>query len=353
MKHILKNILMASIVLALVAGCGGGAKEKSAAEQPASAQPTQAPAAAPAQTAEEEASLTLENRQSGLEQLKSYRVRWGGAWKTTESGKTTEATWEWLQEYTADPEAMHWRMNSSNSTETEKASALEMWRIGAMTYMVNAEAGADAECISYSSDDQDPIDQNMFDPGSMGRIEDAKYVGTETINGVRAKHYKYDEKATTFVAASKVSGELWVAVDGGYVVKDTMAWEGGSGGLLGATTEGQGQGTWTWEITDINAIPTITPPAGCESAAGDLPILPDASEKAQFGDMITYKTATSLADAAKFYQEEMVKAGWTVAGEAQISQEFGTLTFGKDGQTAQVMLSPDNDKTTVMITIEK
>ncbi len=350
MKHILRNILMAGVVLALVAGCGGGAKEKSTAEQPTSAQPTPAPTTAPAQ---EEASLMLENRQSGLEQLKSYQARWGGAWKTTESGKTTEATWEWLQEYTADPAAMHWRMNSSNSTEGEKTSALEMWRIGAMTYMINAENGADAECISYSSDDQASLDESMFDPSSMGRVEDAKYVGADTINGIRTKHYKYDEKSTTFAGASKISGELWVATDGGYVVKDTMTWEGGSGGLLGATTEGLGQGTWTWEITEINNVPTITPPANCESAAGELPLLADASEKTQFGDMITYKTAASLADAAKFYQEEMVKAGWTADGEAQITAEFGSLSFTKDGQTAQVMLSPDNDKTTVMVTIQK
>lgn len=354
MKHILRNILMAGIVLALVAGCGGGAKEQPAAEPPASTQPSQAPgagqSAAPTQTTDEETSLTLDDRQSGLEQLSSYRAHWKGEWKTTKEGQTDEAKWEWTEEYTTNPPAMHF--TSVSDAATDAAETMEIWRIGDASYMMNTQGGVAGECVMFTSDSEEPISESVMNPNSLGRIEDAKYIGTETVNGVRVKHYRYDEKAMSIAGATKVSGEVWVAVDGGYTVKETVTWEG-QGGLLGATSEDQGQGSWTWEISDVNSVPAITPPAGCESATGDLPVLPDATEKSVFGDMISYKTATSLADAAEFYRTEMVNAGWTIEGEPELSEQFGMLTFTKEGQKAQVMLSPDNDKTSVMISIEK
>ena len=66
----------------------------------------------------------------------------------------------------------------------------------------------------------------------LGSIEDAKYVGRETINGIPTKHYKYNSKTGMLTALGEVSGETWVAIDGGYVVKDTVTWKGG-GGLFG------------------------------------------------------------------------------------------------------------------------
>lgn len=379
MKRTLANVWLVSLVLVLLAGCGGGAKEA-----PAAAQPTQAPAAAqqptaqqptaqqpmaeptakpaepaaptqapaPTAEAEQEAALTVEDRQSGLEQLDSYRARWEGTWKATEGDETTDVTWKWYQEYTADPEAMYMRLEGTNIAEGQQEFTTEIWRIGNTTYLMSPMENETPQCISISSEDQDPISEDMFNPGNLGRVEDAKYVGTETVNGIRAKHYKYDEKAATFLGAAKAAGDIWVAVDGGYVVKETVTWEGGAG-MFGVNAEATGEGAWTWEILEVNPRLTINPPENCESAAGELPILPDATDKAQFGDMISYKTATPLPDVAQFYQDELPGVGWQVEGEAQITDQFGMLGFTKDGESLQIMLSPEDDKTNVVITIQK
>lgn len=382
MKRILTNLLMVSLVLALAAGCGGGAKEQPAAVQPtqapAAAQqpatqptakpaepvapaPTQAPAAtdAPAPAAEEEAVLTVEDRQSGLKQFNSYRARWEMVWRTIEGDETVDFTWKWFQEYTANPEAMYVRMEGINlAGEEQPTSATEMWQIGNTTYYASSyRSDADPEarqCWSFSNEEADDnlLAQEMFDPSSLGRVEGARYVGAETINGIRTRHYKYDESAVTFLGAAKVTGDLWVAVDGGYVVKETMAWEG-AGGMFGAAADAKGQGSWSWEILEVNPRLTITPPADCESAATDLPILPDATEKAQMGDMLVYKTGMKLADVAEFYQDEMVKTGWKAEDEPMITDQFGMLGFSRDGQNAQIILSPEGDKTTVTIVISK
>ena len=62
----------------------------------------------------------------------------------------------------------------------------------------------------------------------LGSLSGAKYAGTETVNGIRSNRYTYDEKAANRADLGKVAGEIWVAADGGYVVKDTVSWEGGA-----------------------------------------------------------------------------------------------------------------------------
>ena len=105
-----------------------------------------------------------------------------------------------------------------------------MWQIGDTSYM---KSGEDDECMSFSTEGAEKdIQKGSFNPSMLGSIEDAKYVGRETVNGIPTKHYKYNSKTGMLAALGEVSGETWVAIDGGYVVKDTVKWTGG-GGLFG------------------------------------------------------------------------------------------------------------------------
>jgi hypothetical protein len=188
----------------------------------------------------------------------------------------------------------------------------------------------------------------------LGSLSGAKYVGREDVNGIATKHYRYDEKATGLAGFGKVSGETWVADDGGYVVKDVVNWEGGAGLFGAGTTAGEsGKGSWAWELSDPNAAFTITPPEGCESAAKGLPILPDATDKATMGDLTIYKTASKAADVLAFYQKEMTAAGWRATGEPTIMEGFATAEFAKDGQKASVTITTEGEGSQVMISVTK
>ena len=171
--------------------------------------------------------------------------------------------------------------------------------------------------MSFSTEGAEKdIQKGTFSPSMLGSIEDAKYVGRETINGIPTKHYKYNSKTGMLTALGEVSGETWVAIDGGYVVKDTV-----SGRAAAASSawvrppRPPAEGSWTWELSDVNKPLEIKPPEGCEGSQLDLPIMPDATEKSRFGDMTTYKTAGKPADVAKFYKDELAAAGWKPEGE--------------------------------------
>ncbi len=361
-------------MLALVlSGCGSkSTPEPAAPPAPAEAtsapsQPTQPsrlaePTAAPSQpaapptesavapVATEEADLVLTDRETALSQLKSYVATWSMTWTGKKDGEDQTVGWKATQRYTADPEASHMIIESSDSLDSNTAGVFEMIQIGTQSYMISDEGG-EQQCTSFSSEDNQ-VSQNWVGPEAFGAVRGGRYVGQETVNGIRTKHYRYDEKATGINAYSRLSGDIWVAVDGGYAVKDVANWEGN---LLGTGDEAseEGKGSWTWELSEVNQPFEITAPPDCESAAAGLPILPDATEKATFGDMTTYKTATKLADVVAFYEAEMPKAGWTAAEGGMTMDELATLAFTKDDQKATVMVTVDGEEVSVMINVEK
>ena len=294
--------------------------------------------------------LSLKSRDSGLDKLKSYKMKWVAEWKATEAGATDSASFNWTEEYVANPKALHWLWNIASSKD--KATNMEWWQIGNTTYMQTTEGGK-PQCISFSSDDaKDQLAQGLFNPGSLGSVRDAKYVGAETVNGVKTKHYKYDEKGAALFGAAKVAGDMWVAVDGGYVVKETVNVSGASG-LFGLGSKAKGDGKWTWELTDIDKPLTIKAPEGCGGAAADIPLMSDASEKSMMGDIIIYKTASKVADVVAFYKKQMPAAGWKAGDEPSVTDELATLEFTKNDQQASIMITVDKNKTQVMITVQK
>jgi predicted small lipoprotein YifL len=367
-------LLTLTVFLALaLAACGGKgsgtapAKETSAPsaqatapESPAEAKPTAAsakktavPAAqsteAPAATPEED-SLSLASRDTGLDQLSSYRATWHAEWKSTDQGKTDQGTWNWTEEYTSDPKARHLSMQTPDSNDSTKTSTFEMWQIGDTTYM---KSGEDQQCLSFSSEGSEKdIQQGGFSPSMLGGIEDAKYVGRDTVNGVPTKHYKYNSKAGMLATLGEVSGETWVATDGGYVVKDSVTWKGG-GGLfgLGSSTTAKGEGSWTWELLDVNKPIEITPPEGCGGSQLALPIMPDATEKSRFGNMTSYKTAGAVSDVAAFYKDKLAADGWSPEGEPTEMGDAVILNFAKDSQKLNVMITASDGTTQVILNV--
>lgn len=295
--------------------------------------------------------MSLASRDAGLDQLTSYRLSWHADWKSTDQGKEEQGAWDWIEEYTSDPKARHLSMSTPDSNDPSKTNVFETWQIGDTAYMMT---GDDQSCVSFSSEGAgNDIQKGTFNPSMLGSIQDAKYVGRDTVNGIPAKHYKYNSKTGLLTALGEVSGETWVAVDGGYVVKDTVTWKGGGGFLgLGSSTA-TGDGSWTWELSEVNQPIEIKPPEGCSGSQLDLPIMPDASEKSRFGDMTSYKTASKPADVATFYKKELAAAGWQPEGEPTEMGDVVILNFAKDAQKLNVMITASDGATQVILNVSK
>jgi hypothetical protein len=252
-----------------------------------------------------------------------------------------------------EPLAQRTAMSSASQLEGEAGQfgSFEVITVGDMSYWVTKDADGVESCSSMSSSEATNPQEGVFTPDMMGGISDAKYLGTETVNGVRAKHYAWQENSLPVWGFSAVKGDVWIATDGEYVVKYAVE-ASGKGTLFGSSQE-EGTVRFEYDLTDVNGSFTIEPPVECEVPATDIPIMADAQDKMTFGTTVSYSSPSMLADVVVFYQGEMPKSGWQASGEPSVAEGFASLDFTKDGRTAQLMLSYDADaqRTSVFITI--
>lgn len=366
MKHLKLLLVMLALLLTLAACGEGESNNQPSAEEmatlPAGEQSSSEAASSPTQepdmTAPDsaEGNLNLGNVTEGLALLSSYKSRFAMTFSGTDAqGQEVHNTWAVEEDLIQDPRAQRTAMTSTESVggEAGQPSIFEMYTIGEGTYWVNQDADGGVSCTSMSSSEPAAPQQGMFTPDMLGGISDAKYVGTETINGVRSKHYAWQENTMPLFGFGSVKGDVWVAADGEYTVK-YRAEATGKGSFL-STTDAEGTLTVEYDLTDINSSFAIEAPSECQGPATDIPVMANAQDKSTFGDTISYSSPTALADVVAFYQAEMPQDGWQATGEPSNMEGFAMLEFAKEGRTAQLMLTYDADaqKTSVLISISQ
>jgi len=370
----LKLITVAAIVLVMVVGaCGGGGaasteptESTATSETTSSTQATATTAvevveATPVPTAEVEATqaseedLNLSSVTGGLAQLQSYKstmeMRFTGQ---DAQGQAVETSFTMAEEFIVEPRAQRitWTSTESKGGQAATTTNWETITIGQTSYMISTDASGTKTCSVIKSSDATPPQQTLS-ADMWGSVSDAGYVNTETVNGVRAKHYAWKEGVLAGYGFTSGKGETWVAVDGGYVVKQRIE-ATGKGTFLGGTDE-EGTSTWEWNVTDANGSFQIQAPEGCESAAADIPVMADATEQSTYGDTITYSSPSAFADVVSFYKSEMPNAGWQASGTPTEMEGLAMLEFTKEERTASVMITWDesSQKTRVIITVAK
>jgi hypothetical protein len=358
--RILMLVVTVLALAALACSIGGGQPSDEGAAIPTSseggggevsASPTQEMATSAPAPAEND--LTLSTLTEGLATLKSYKstftIKFVGK---DQQGQPVNESWEMREEFIQEPRAQRIAVTSIGLSEEQAAQSgtFEMITIGDTSYMVMQDQDGKRSCISTSSDEATQPEQGLFSPATLGGISGAKYANTETANGVEAKHYVWKEGGLVGLGFASAKGDVWVAVDGDYVVKYT-AEATGKDMLFGSTAE-EGTITVEYNLTEVNGSFQIEPPADCEAPSTDIPIMADAKDKSTFGEMVSYTSASALADVVEFYKREMPNNGWQPSGEPTEMEGLAMLEFAKDNRKAQVMISSDTDKqiTDVVIT---
>jgi hypothetical protein len=68
----------------------------------------------------------------------------------------------------------------------------------------------------------------------------------------------------------------------------------------------------------------------------------DATNRVSSGTIVTYQTDSDLKAAIDFHKENMPASNWTYdEANSMVSDQFATLVFTRQGQTAQVTLTPN------------
>jgi hypothetical protein len=223
---------------------------------------------------------------------------------------------------------------------------------------------AEANGLAYEVRGQNSCTAAAFKPGASpsqalepaglltGVIGADAAGGPEPVNGVAANHYTFDEHALGLLNMAKATGELWVAADGGYLVKYLLTTTGGAD-YFGADTTGIL--TWDYELTQVNQPVALTLPADCPAGLVLAPRLPDAANVQDLPGSLVYDSATSLAEAVTFYQTQLPPLGWALTGDPvavadlPADQTSVILDFAQADQTLTVVLTHGDSGTQVRL----
>jgi len=285
--------------------------------------------------------------EDALDGLDSYRTRFTVEW-TPEEGEGEDEAFALEQAHTRNPRAQ--RMTMVGMFEDE---SMEIVQIEDKSWMCSGgsctQMAADPEELASSF-----TDAALFDPYDMVDDAGTKFVGRETVNGLQTRRYQLDLEPmrTAYLAQGDISdpeGDVWVVDEAGLpkmAVRLVMSWKEVRDGVTG-------RAGYTYEMYDINEPFTIEPPEGAADSGlpEDVPAYPNARETFSMEGMTSFETDDPVADVAEFYRNGLAAEGWTVESD----DEMGALVqqeWTKDGRVLNVMVSEDDDVTSVMIMIE-
>lgn len=157
-----------------------------------------------------------------------------------------------------------------------------------------------------------PVEGTLVEPASLLLpVRSAEMAGKEIVNGIPAAHYRFDQDSLPITKnAYQVSGEVWIADPGGYVVKY----------LLNAAQPGKitGKGleasqTWTYEVNRLKAGQGIELPEGCEAVPMEVPALEGAHNVTYSGGRLNFTSTASSQQIVDFYMKELPALGWALS----------------------------------------
>jgi hypothetical protein len=284
--------------------------------------------------------LDFPDPQAGLAELSSYQATLTLAFEGTRNGQPEAWSKIYTMQAMNNPHARQWTI------DTGEGRSVFLAELDGMSYKKNGE---DA-CLATSIQKEDPLTDRLELASFLSGVIGAEGGGSETINDMAANHYTFNQLALGEQDLTDSSGELWIASEGGYIVRFVLTKKADSK-YFGEGMEGTL--SWDYQLSDVNTPLTITLPDDCPPGLVDAPMLPDASNVLNIGGMLTYDTASSVEDAVAFYQEQIPASSWVLQGEPIITDVNALLTYTKGNKTMTIIIATVETHTEVRILVSE
>jgi hypothetical protein len=287
-------------------------------------------------------SFNFPDTRAGLAALTSYKATLILSFDGTRDGKSQKWSKTYVMLSAKQPAVLQLTI-----TKTGDLSNLDPI-IMAESDGVYFERRGENECTAAAIEAGNSLRDRLEPAGFLSFIMGAEEAGKETVNAVAANHYTFDERASGQAGVVKSTGALWVASEGGYIVRYELATKGD------AAYFGEGiAGTLTldYQLTDAGRPLAVALPKGCPSGMVHAPLLPDASNVQNIPGLLTYSTNTSLANAAAFYQQKLPASGWELSPFPLIDENTVVLDFTNADQQLSVLIVSE-EGTTVQIAVK-
>ena len=209
------------------------------------------------------------------------------------------------------------------------------------------QRGAGGSCASNDLDPEASLVDALEPAAQLAGVVGGESIGGKEIDGTPASGYRFDQRAVGQDGVATTTGEVWTAVDGGYVVAYTMSAKAGAE-LFGDEVEGTM--SWEYSLTDVNASVTVDIPPECGAALLNTPLLADATNVVRFDSGLRFDTSSSPADVVAFYQQQGTAIGWVAEGEPSSDDKRGTVEFtAGDALITVVALASDAGSSVLIV----
>ena len=276
---------------------------------------------------------------AGLADLSSYKAALTLTFDGTRDGQPETWSKSYVMLASNATQARQWTI------ETGGPTSLFLAEMNGMSY----EKRGEESCLANTTSENDPLTERLELASFLTGVIGANEAAREKVNDVEANHYTFDQFALGQGDLTESTGELWVASEGGYIVKYVLTTKANAD-FFGEGREGTL--TWDYQLSDVNLPVTLTLPDDCPPGLVDAPMLPDASNVISPGGMLAYDTSSSLADVTAFYQEQMPALGWTPQGAPAVTDTNTFLTYTMGAETMTIIIVTTEAGTEVTILVE-
>jgi hypothetical protein len=281
---------------------------------------------------------------AGLAGLSSYTASLTLTFEGTRDGNA----FSWLRSYTLlatnAPHARRWMIEDTR----DGAAAAPMF-LAELDGAQYSRRGQEA-CSVTEIPAENPLSDRMELAEFLSPVIGAEEGGTDRVNEIAAARYTFDQRALGEQGLAESTGEMWIASDGGFIVRYLLTTTG-TGEYFGEGIEGT---LFTaYELTAPNQPVTIELPEDCPPGMVDAPLMPHAEEVLKAPGLLTYATSADLPEAAAFYQERIPGLGWESSGDSLVTETEAFLNFERGDRHMTIILGVEEGRTTVNISVTR
>lgn len=257
---------------------------------------------------------------------------------------------------TAKPKNLSITMTLSGSADLDGLGTMRYVEIDDSLYFVTEELGCMAVPAVQDSPFNDFVDTGGFLTGMANRA-----MPDEIVNGVDSYHFSLGQENldTSAPAAMEVreitGGDLYIAKDGGYVVRFVIEGRGISE-ILSGDESIEGDIFYQLDLEPSQNV-EISLPGNCEEAGTggtDFPVLDDASNVASFEGFYSYLTSYDFETVLDFYKTELVADRWALDNEISAGSMVALLfKMGDRNLNVAIAADPNNEGTLSVVIAEE
>jgi hypothetical protein len=265
----------------------------------------------------------------GLDKLTHYRADLTVSTKAQASGQTIDRTEYFSLAVWTTEKAVFQTVDSFDET----GQPIQM-TLGTVDKAGYALLGGNTGCQTFWDDTNIRVDAGDLSP-YLFPVKSGTAAGDDTVNGIAAHVYQLNSDSIG-VKNVQASGKVWIATNGGYLVKYQVELSGGDA-LFGPGATGTR--TVDYELSDVNSGAPVAYPGDCLPVLTDIPATDDAQDVQRMPGNLSFTSASSPDQIQIFYEKYFSTQGWAKDGENTLSEGGKDILYTQESTGREAMIS--------------